>query len=776
MGVVARIFAVVLGLMGLGLLVGGAYLAALVGSPYYLAVGLVYLASAVLIWLGRRLGLWLVVAVGILTVPWAVWESGTYYWALFPRLWVPFAMASLALLLVPSVLPRAGHGWLRGAGALALAGTIVFFVFAFVPHGMLASASDTAYTQTAQNESPSNWFAYGRTTKGTRYAPFTQINRENVSDLQVAWTYHTGDSGAGGTDQNTPLQIGNLVYTCSYTDHVAALDADTGKPRWTFNPHASSPMWQRCRGLGYFEDADTSTGKLCHQRIVQTTIDARLIELDAETGKKCTGFGDGGTVNLGQGMGEIKPGFYFQTSAPLVAGDKIVIGGWVVDNQSRGEPSGVIRAFDARTGKLAWAWDMGHPNRTGAPPSGKTYTRGTPNMWTTAAYDPKLGLIYLPLGNETPDYYGVDRLAVSGEYNSSLVALDVKTGREVWHFQTVHHDTWDYDLPSQPALVDIPDGSGGTIPAVLQLTKRGQMFLLNRKTGKPIANVKEKPVPTTGGPPKEKHSPTQPYSVGMPTIGGMHLDETKMWGMTMFDQMTCRIAFHKLRYDGDFTPIGLTRAIEQPGNLGGMNWGSASVDVVNGIAYVNDIRIPAVFQLLTRKQYKEYSKTHRGILSGHGPSPMLGTPYGLFTGMWMSSLGVPCVEPPFGTISAVDLKTHKLLWQIPAGTAEELGPAGIPLHLPMPMGMPTYAGTMTTAGGLVFFAGFQDFYIRAYNSSTGEVLWKHRLPVGASATPMTYVSPRTGRQYVVLSVGGAARSDKSGDYVIAFALAKSKTD
>ncbi|MBN9010846.1 MAG: PQQ-binding-like beta-propeller repeat protein, partial [Rhizobiales bacterium] len=473
-------------------------------------------------------------------------------------------------------------------------------------------------------------------------------------------------------------------------------------------------------------------------------------------------------VALSAGMGEIIPGFYFQTSAPLVARDFIIVGGWVVDNQMRGEPSGVIRAFDARTGALAWAWDLANPSITRDPPAGGTYTRGTPNSWSTASYDDQLGLVYLPMGNATPDYFGQGRPPGSEEYNSSIVALDVTTGRERWHFRTVNHDIWDYDIPSQPALIDLPDGQ----KALLQTTKRGQIFLLDRATGKPIADVVEKPVPQNGAVPEETPAPTQPFSVGMPTIGADFLTEQKTWGVTMFDQLYCRIAFRKLRYDGDFTPIGLTPAIQQPGNTGGMNWGSVSFDQANGRVFMNDIRIPSVFYLVPSADYKEATAHIHSDDTGHGPSPQAGTPYGMVTGVWMSPLNIPCNQPPFGTIVAVDLKTRKIAWQIPAGTADQLGPFGVAAGMPMTMGMPTYAGTAATAGGLVFFAGFQDFYLRAYDAENGNELWKYPLPVGASATPMTYVSPKTGRQYIVVSVGGAAYSPKVGDYVMAFALPK----
>ncbi|QDC02170.1 membrane-bound PQQ-dependent dehydrogenase, glucose/quinate/shikimate family [Mesorhizobium sp. 8] len=772
MNILARLYLLVLALIGLGLAAAGAWLIGLGGSPYYCIAGIAYLVSALLLMRGKAAGAWLAVLVAILSAPWAWWEAGNDFWGLFARLMSPIALAGFALLFAPWL--AGGIRRATGVGGAVLAAILfaVGFGMAFVPHGVVSPSPEiAAYTPAKGDNAPADWTSYGRTTEGLRYSPFDQINRHNVGQLELAWTYRTDNNGIG-LDQNTPLQIGNLVYSCNTSNVIAALDADTGKPAWKFDPKASAPFWQRCRGLGYYKvpQAEEVAGKLCNERIIETTIDARLLAIDAKTGEPCSEFGDNGTVALSQGMGEVKSGFYFQTSAPLVARNLIVIGGWVVDNQEVGEPSGVIRAFNVVTGALEWAWDLGNPSITKLPPEGQTYTRGTPNMWTTAAFDDKLGLIYAPLGNTTPDYYGANRPAFSDEYNATLVALDVTTGRERWKFQTVHHDIWDYDLPSQPALLDVPDGKGGTVPAVLQTTKRGQLFLLDRETGEPLAEVQEKPVPQTGGAPEEKLSPTQPYSVGMPTIGAERLTERSMWGLTMFDQLACRIQFRKLRYEGDFTPVGLGYTIEQPGNIGGLNWGSVSVDVPNNRVFMNDVRAPSIFSLVPRDDYPEFAKKAHADGTGHGPSPQQGTPYGMATEMWTSPLGVPCVHPPFGTITAVDMTTRKIAWQVPAGTAEQLGPLGFKSHLPMPMGLPTYAGTSASAGGLVFFAGFQDYYLRAYDAADGRELWKYPLPVGSSATPMTYVSPATGKQYVLISVGGAPYSADKGDYVMAFTL------
>ncbi len=772
MKALAKLYAVVLGLIGLGLAAAGAWLIGLGGSVYYLIVGVAYLVAAILLWRGKASGGLLVLAVAVLTVPWALWEAGAEFWPVFARVMAPLALAGFALLFTPSAASTARSGLYRAGAALAAVLFVIGFGLAFVPHGVVRPSADiAAYTAAKGDNAAANWTAYGRTTAGLRYSPFDLINRGNVGNLELAWTYRTG-RGDIGIDQNTPLQIDDTVYSCTTSNVIIALDADTGAERWKFDPQAKGPFWQRCRGIGYYElPAEQQVqGQLCNTRLIMTTVDARLFAIDSKSGQACSAFGNNGVVSLGENMGEVIPGFYFQTSAPLVARDKIVVGGWVVDNQMVGEPSGVIRAFNVVTGQLDWAWDLGNPAITGLPPAGQTYTRGTPNMWTTAAYDDKLGLIYAPLGNTTPDYFGGNRPPFADEYNASLVALDVTTGRERWKFQTVHHDIWDYDLPSQPALLDLPDGKGGTTAAVLQTTKRGQLFLLDRATGKPLADVEEKPVPQTGHAPEEYLSPTQPYSVGMPTIGAEHLTEAKMWGLTMFDQLACRIAFKQLRYEGDFTPIGLNYAISQPGNIGGLNWGSVSVDVPNNRVFLNDVRAPSIFALVPREDYDAFAKKVHADDTGHGPSPQRGTPYGMATEMWVSPLGVPCVNPPFGTVTAVDMNTRKIAWQVPAGTAEQLGPLGIKSKLPMPMGLPTYAGTSATAGGLVFFAGYQDYYIRAYDAADGTELWKYPLPVGASATPMTYVSPKTGKQYVLVSVGGAPYSADKGDYVMAFTL------
>jgi quinate dehydrogenase (quinone) len=800
------LFGIVVTLVG-ALLAGlGVQLILLGGSWYYALAGAGLLIVGILHILRRPVATWLYIVILLATIAWAIWEVGLDFWPLVPRLIAPAVLAVIALILVPAFPAR--NGVRRSSGPAILLALVLFValgaavVYAFKPHGVIrneiAASAPSAVPPAAV--SATEWRHYGRTPNGTRYAPIDQINRDNVKDLKVAWTFQTGDPAVkGAEDQNTPLQVGDTVYTCSPHNIVHALNAETGAVRWKFDPQAKSPLWQRCRGVSYYEPVlqplveapatppaaaiDTTTAPAtetpaapapapvadnCGGRIVLTTIDARLIQVDAKTGELCAGFGNNGTVDLKNGMGEVKAGFYFQTSAPTVMRDLILVGGWVWDNVETGEPSGAVRAFNARTGELAWAWDLGNPNITKLPPEGESYTRGTPNVWSTPSYDEALGLVYLPTGNATPDFFGAHRSKAAEEYTAAVVALDIATGRERWKFQTVHHDLWDYDVPSQPALYDVPDGKGGTTPALIQVTKRGQIFMLDRRDGKPIAEVQEKPVPQAGGVKEDFLSPTQPYSVGMPSIGTEPFTEARMWGATPIDQLLCRIAFKKMRYEGEFTPPGTTRSLIFPGYYGGMNWGSASIDEANGLLVVNDIRMPQFVELLPREVADNYgpSAAHDGL------GTQVGTPYGALKNGFMSILGVPCHQPPYGTITGIDLKSRQIAWQVPAGTLEDTGPLGLKTRLPIPVGMPSLGGPTTTAGGLVFYAGTQDYYLRALDSKTGEELWKGRLPVGAQATPMTYVSPESGRQFVVISAGGARQSPDRGDYIVAYALPK----
>jgi len=771
MQILRRVLAVVLAAMALYLSVLGGYLVSLGGSWYYILIGIAYLVAAAWAWRGNVRAVWLVAASFLATLAWALFEVGADYWALFPRVLVPLSVLSGAFFLFSTRATRQGRQFL-GAGVVTLIVVVAFIARAFMMVPIIPYAGGGPFVIPDVPNTPVNWTGYSRDTTGIRYSPFTQINRDNVQNLKLAWTYRTGRimNNDNLVDQNTPLQIGNTLYACTPENAVHAIDATTGTREWLFAAKATSIAWGRCRGLGSYQDPAAAAGAVCATRIIGNTIDARLFALDAETGKPCPDFGVDGMISLRDGMGAEGPGYYYQNSAPLVAGARIVVGGWIADNQTLGEPAGAIRAFDVHTGALVWAWDPGNPAVTKEPVGSDHYTLGTPNMWTHAAFDPALGLVYAPMGNGGTDAYNPDRPKESLKFNDSIVALDVNTGRPQWWFQTTHHDMWDLDIASQPALLDMKNDEGVMVPAIVVFTKRGHIFTFDRRDGTPITKIVEMPAPTKGGIPQNIVSPTQPDSVGMPVLAVPPLTEARTWGMTMFDQLLCRISYKQLRNAGNFTPLNVDWSIVTPSAMGGQNWGSASYDPVNRRLIVNDIRLPNITRLMPRAEYDVYAMTHQATPDGHTLAPMARTPYGVHNKQYMSQLGVPCPQPPFGAISAIDLDSREVVWQIPGGTAEMLGPLGLRLGLPLTPGMPTYAGSTTTAGGLVFYSATQDYYLRAIDEETGREIWKYALPVGSSATPMTYISPVDHRQYVVVSVGGSAHSKDVGDYIMAFAL------
>jgi quinate dehydrogenase (quinone) len=775
------ILGIVVLLVGLALLLGGGYLVVLGGSWYFALAGAGLLVSGLFLIRQRLPGAVVYLLVFAASVVWSVWDVGLAFWPLFSRLFTLGVAAVLVLLATPHLRTRARPvsvplAYL--AAAVVAVGLGLTFYTALQPQPIqTAEGMPTPLPGHAVGtvEPATDWRYFGHTPSGTRHAVVDQITPQNVSGLKVAWTYRTGEIPAGSQGHVvTPLHVNGMVYGCTQSSQLFALDADTGKEIWHHDPKVqANNTYPRCRGVGYYDatpeqaaSARAAGPQACTRRIIATTVDARLVAVDAQTGQACTDFGDHGSVSLRIGMGGQDQDLYFPTAAPTVVRDLIVVGGLVWDNQKTGEPSGVVRAFNAQTGQLAWAWDLGNPAIIREPPEGQTYTPGTPNVWSTPAFDDALGLIYLPTGNATPDFWGGHRTEADDRYSSSIVALDIASGRERWRFQTVHHDLWDYDVPSQPALYDVPDGHGGMLPALIQTTKRGQIFMLDRRTGTPIAQVEERPVPQ-GGVADDHTEPTQPYSVGMPSIGTEPLSEKRMWGLTPLDQLICRIDFRKARYEGEFTPPSERLTIQYPSWLGGMNWGSVSIAENLGYMIVNDTRVAIWNRMIPRAAYDE--KTLSG--GGHeGNAPQAGTPWGIEQGRFLSPLGIPCQEPPYGTLTAIDLATRKIAWSMPLGTTEQTGPFGIATHLPMPIGMPTRGGPITTSTGLVFMAGTQDFYLRAFNVRTGKELWKGRLPVGAEATPMTYVSPKTGRQFVLISAGGNSATTQKGDYIVAYAL------
>jgi quinate dehydrogenase (quinone) len=582
-----------------------------------------------------------------------------------------------------------------------------------------------------------------------------------------------------GTFKGTPIQVGNSVYLCTGQNIIISLDPDTGAEQWRFDPQISTPpfgFWDTCRGVTYYKAPELTRGDICPERIFTATTDARLLAVDSHTGERCSDFGDNGEISLLPGMGDVKPGFYFVTSPPTIANDTLVLGGWVADNQEVEEPSGVVRGFDPSTGALKWAWDMGREDRSGLPPAGESYTRGTPNVWSLTSADEELGLVYVPTGNATPDYFGGHRSEAMEKYASSVVALEADTGRVRWHYQTTHHDIWDYDVPSQPTLVDIPM-QGGLRKAVIVPTKRAEIFLLDRETGEPLTEITEVSTPQTDVP-DEYTTPTQPFSTGMPSFARAPLSGVDMWGITPFDQLACRITFAKLRYEGPMTPPSLQGTLYYPGIAGGMNWGSVAVDEVNQLMVVNALHMPFVVRLIPRDEVSEDTTYGLG-------GRQTGTPYAVYSMPFLSPLFAPCLRPPYGEMAVVDLTTQQTLWRRPLGTAAEQGPLGIKTGLPLPMGMFYQAGSAVTGGGLIFNGGVLDSTMRAIDILTGEELWTDKLPASAQATPMSYVSPATGHQYVLITVPDGIRAplarenaarkalDKNaeGGYVIAYRVA-----
>lgn len=776
------IVALLLSLVGLYLVYGGVKLISLGGSWYYLAAGAALIVSAVQLWRLKVSAAYVYAAFFVCTAAWAFWEAGTAFWPLAARLGLFAVLGLLLALCVPSLPDARGSRRVRrvsygvaGASVIAL---LAAFIGAFSPIWLVKPTKALAVVHDYDPaKEPQDWVGFGRTTTGEQFFPGAQITKENINQLTVAWTMHTGDMTVPGSEnQNTPLQIGNILYPCTQSGQVFAVRGSTGEKLWHYDPKvtaASAANWLRCRSLAYYEVPDLPDDAPGKKRIYLTTGDMRLIALDASSGKPVPSFGKEGTVALAKNMGELRPGFYNPTSGPLLAGTNLLVGGWVMDNQSTDEPSGVVRAFNAVSGELAWAWDVGRPGQMQAPKEGESYTRGTPNMWATPSYDPELNLVYLPTGGGTPDLFGGQRSAQTDRVSQSVVALDAKTGEERWTFQLVHHDLWDYDLPSKPVLYDMPDGKGGRVPALIQAGKNGEIFVLDRRTGQPITKVEERPVPTNGVP-GERVSPTQPYSVGMPSMRDDVLTEAGMWGITPIDQLNCRIQFKELYYKGDYTPPQLAWYLQNPSWYGTTNWGGQSIDKQHDVMIVNDMRIMMKGRLMTREETNGLlaAKSSEGV---GGVIPMSNTPYGAERGMVQSFLGVPCTTPPFGTMAAIDMKTQTLLWHRSLGTPEQFGPLGMKTHMPIELGMPTLGGAVATGSGIVFFSATSDYYLRALDVATGEVIWKSPLPVGGGATPLIFMSPEDGRQYVVVTAGGSRSAPDQGDYIIAFALPHRQT-
>lgn len=754
-----QLLRVTLALLSIIHVFGGAWLLSLGGSAYYLIAGTILAGSALFIGRPDQRGeklFWLYMA---LTVLWSLWETGLSLWGLQARLALPLAVA------VWVASPCLCRYWKQSLGAAIVIAAAVFITL-FNVNRWDAPPASVVLPSPGSGE----WLHYGNTLGGTRFSPLTDITPQNVEKLEQAWVYHTKVTSGMGFEA-TPLLVEDSLYVCTANNVIHALNPESGEKRWIFDPQTDTPPTSACRGVAYYR-VDTERGH-CANRIIFATADARLMAVDAKDGQPCQSFGANGAVDLKHGMGEVDKGYYFVSSAPTIVRGNVVVGGWVLDGQYVGEPSGVIRAFDAVTGEFAWAWDMDKPDFHDEPTEGETYSRGTANSWGPMSGDEELGMVYLPTGNSTPDYWGAHRSVGSEKYSSSVVALNAETGQAVWSFQTTHHDLWDYDVGSQPTLVDL-EIDGEIVPALIQPTKRGEVFLLDRRNGNPLADVEERPVPQ--GPAEgDWLSPTQPFSVGMPSFDNTVFKEKNMWGLSSLDQLWCRIKFKEARYEGPMTPPGVKPTITYPSYLGGINWGGVSVDTDRNLMVVNWSRVANYTRLVPREEVPNLQISISGGIHVGQPVPQMGTPFALETGAFLSPLGVPCTEPPFGKIGVVDLDKRQLIWQKPLGTGADSGPFEIPTNLPIPMGVPNAGGSLATRSGLIFIGATQEKAIRAFHIESGELLWKHRLPAGGHSSPMSYMGPKSGTQYIVIAAGGSAPLHSgAADTLVAFKLGTEK--
>ena len=626
-------------------------------------------------------------------------------------------------------------------------------------------------------EEPGDWPYYGGDEFGQRFSPLDEITRENVGELEVAWTYRSGELGAGFAKRNamafeaTPIHIKGTLYLSTPTNIVIALDAATGRERWRYDPGIDRTVRYgeaTSRGVSYWSTGDAERTRLCSERIFEGTLDARLIALDAHTGRPCSDFGHGGTVDLRAGQRIRDTADYLVTSPPAIYHEFVIVGLAIGDNRAVDVERGVVRAFDARTGAVRWSWDP-IPTTSSDPEfiewnASAAARTGGANAWSIMSIDPARGLVFVPTGSASPDFYGGERLG-SNRHADSLVALNATTGAQVWQQQLVHHDLWDYDVAAQPVLIEL-ERSSGVVSAVLQATKTGLLFVFDRESGAPVLGLRERSVPR-GGVPGEQPWPTQPFPIApAPLVSHEAITPNDAWGLTFYDRGKCRDLIARLDSQGIYTPPSTRGTIVSPGYAGGINWGGVAFDADRQVAVAAVNHLPMVVTLMTQDQLraqaasKEYAESSFGLQSG--------TPYGMRREALLSPWGLPCTKPPWGTLAAVDLRTARTLWEVPLGSTEDLAPFFVPTRT---LGTPTMGGPIMTAGGLIFVGAAMDDYLRAFNVETGRELWKGRLPAGGQATPMTYRAGADGRQFVVIAAGGHGNlGTRQGDYVVAFAL------
>jgi quinoprotein glucose dehydrogenase len=629
----------------------------------------------------------------------------------------------------------------------------------------------------AQSPYASDWGAYGGDVFGTRFSSLAEIDRSNVQSLKPVWTYHTGETGAGFaregklTFEATPVLAFGSLYLETATNIVIALDPATGRERWRHDPRIDRTKnygEATARGVSVWEDTAPEKQGPCTRRIFTGTLDARLIALDAMTGRPCADFGRNGEVDLTVGMRIASRPDYVVTSPPALFNNFVIVGSAIGDNRANDLERGTIRAFDAITGAQRWAFDPipdspTHP-AAGAWNAAQAARTGGANAWAVMSVDPDRGTVFVPTGSASPDFFGGTRLG-DNRFANSLLALDATTGKLQWAQQLIHHDLWDYDVAAQPVLVEIERGGSTPLPAVVQATKTGMLFVFDRASGKPLFPVTERMVPKSFVP-GERAAPTQLFSSLPPLVDHRPLNKNDAWGLTFWDRGRCRKLIGQYRNEGVFTPPDTRGTILWPSYLGGVNW--------SGIAY--DSRrhrvIAAVNHLAMVVTLIPPGELDKQLNSGEYPhsefARQRGTPYAMRREPLLSPWGLPCTAPPWGTLVSVDLRENRIVWQVPLGSTENLAPRWVPVR---DFGTPNLGGPIVTAGDLVFVGGAMDRYLRAFDLETGRELWKHPLPAGGQATPMTYRAGKDERQYVVIAAGGhGPLGVPRGDAVVAFAL------